>query len=457
MRHRAGVLGELAIAQVAHFLDANHRARVLVAAVFLVAVDREPFLERELEPVAAGDAVAGPVVEVLVRHDLVDAEVVVVGGAVGAREDVLRVEDIESLVLHRAGVEVGDRDDHEALQVELEAEHVLVPAHAFLERLHGEAGLVELAGLHVELQQRLLARARREVVLEQFEVRGDHREEIAGLGEGVLPPRPVPLTRGRGRASREPARGLAFARGEQVAVGEQARELRLVGAERDAVRGHHVGAVDEVGDAPESLRLALRDEPALGGVQALELCVLPRVEAHHRLEREAVGHLRDREMAFVGAILARSELASVDRCRHQLEILAVEDQRLLGAAACGIARDLERGVHDRLRGLDVHVERDRRDEERRRRVVLQVDDLGGGVAHREVERPALESRASLPGYRWILLQGARHGPPAGLRQITQLSCGIGRGRPVPGACAATRGRRPAAAPSPSPARARRAC
>ena len=154
VRHRARVLGELALAQVAHFLDAHHRARVLVGAVFLVAVDREAFLERELEPVAAGDAVAGPVVEVLVRDHLVDAEVVVVGRGVGAREDVLRVEDVEALVLHRAGVEVRHGDDHEALEVELEAEDLLVPRMQLLSALHREAGLVELAGLDVDLQQR---------------------------------------------------------------------------------------------------------------------------------------------------------------------------------------------------------------------------------------------------------------------------------------------------------------
>src|SRR5258708_4888179 len=244
------------------------------------------------------------------------------------------------------------------------------------------------------------------------------------------------------RACREPARGLALARGEQVAVGEQARELRLVGAKRDAVRGHHVGTVDEVGDAPESLRLALRDEAALGGVQALELGVLPGVEARYRLEREAVGHLRDREMAFVGAILAWSELAPVDRGRQQLEVLAVEHQRLDGAAARGIARDLERRVHDRLRGLDVHVERDRLDEERRRRVVLQVDDLSGRVAHREVERPALQSPALLP-VSVDFTPGGRPWPPgrtaanyaAFLRNRTGTACaGRLRGDSWPASC-----------------------
>jgi hypothetical protein len=43
-----------------------------VAGELLVAKTGEPFLERELEPVAAGDPVAGPVVEVLVRDDALD-------------------------------------------------------------------------------------------------------------------------------------------------------------------------------------------------------------------------------------------------------------------------------------------------------------------------------------------------------------------------------------------------
>ena len=109
--HRPGVLRELVGAQRAHFLDARHRARIGVRAVFLVAEHRQAFLQRQLEPVPAGDAVPGPVVEVLVRHHAVDVQVVDVGRGVGAREHVARVEDVEALVLHRAGVEVAHRDD----------------------------------------------------------------------------------------------------------------------------------------------------------------------------------------------------------------------------------------------------------------------------------------------------------------------------------------------------------
>src|SRR5437016_4130483 len=137
-------------AQRAHFLDPRHGARVGVGAVLLVAEYRQALLQRQLEPVAAGDAVAGPVVKVLVRHHAVDAQVVGVGGDIGACEHVLGVEDVEALVLHRAGVEVADRDDLVLVEIEPQAEALLVPLDGALEAVHRPAGLVELARLHVD-------------------------------------------------------------------------------------------------------------------------------------------------------------------------------------------------------------------------------------------------------------------------------------------------------------------
>jgi hypothetical protein len=78
-----------------------------VHAEFLVAEDRQAFLERQLEPVTAGDAVAGPVVEVLVADHRLDVGEVGVGGGGAVGQHVLRVEDVQALVLHRAHVEVG--------------------------------------------------------------------------------------------------------------------------------------------------------------------------------------------------------------------------------------------------------------------------------------------------------------------------------------------------------------
>ena len=92
--HRACVFGELELAQLAHVLDALDCARGRLAraagagvgaarhvhAEFLIAENGQAFLQAELEPVAAGDAIAGPVVKVLVADDALDAGVVGVGG-----------------------------------------------------------------------------------------------------------------------------------------------------------------------------------------------------------------------------------------------------------------------------------------------------------------------------------------------------------------------------------------
>ena len=52
-----------------------------------------------------------------------------VGRGVGARQHVFGVEDVEALVLHRAHVEVADRDYHVLVEIEFEPEGLFVPAH----------------------------------------------------------------------------------------------------------------------------------------------------------------------------------------------------------------------------------------------------------------------------------------------------------------------------------------
>ena len=72
MRKRAGVLAELARAQTLHILNPLYWVRALIGAEFLLAINGQAFLQTELKPVAASDAVAGPVVEVFVADDRLD-------------------------------------------------------------------------------------------------------------------------------------------------------------------------------------------------------------------------------------------------------------------------------------------------------------------------------------------------------------------------------------------------
>jgi hypothetical protein len=70
------------------------------------------------------------------------------------------------------------------------------------------------------------------VLLARDEIGGDEGEQVARLRERVVPPGEVPAA-------------VEIALLDQVAVREQHRIGRLVGADQHAVLGHHVGPVEE--------------------------------------------------------------------------------------------------------------------------------------------------------------------------------------------------------------------
>ena len=113
MRQWPRIFRELCGAEQADVLDTLDRCRAHVGGEALVAIDGETLFQAELEPVAAGDAVARPVVEIFVRDDALHPVEVEVGGGVGVGQYVAGVEDVEALVLHRARVEIRHGDDVE--------------------------------------------------------------------------------------------------------------------------------------------------------------------------------------------------------------------------------------------------------------------------------------------------------------------------------------------------------
>ena len=169
----------------------------IVAGKLLVAEDGEAFLQRQLEPVAAGDAVAGPVVEIFMRHHAFDAGIVVVGGGFRRGQQHLVVEDVEALVLHRPHVEGDDRHDHEDVEVIFAAIGLFVPFHGALQRIHGVAGARLVAMLDIDVQRDLAPAHGGEAVVDGAQVARHQREEIGGLGEGIVPYREMAAARRR--------------------------------------------------------------------------------------------------------------------------------------------------------------------------------------------------------------------------------------------------------------------
>ena len=217
MRQWPRVLDELRGAKAAHVADALDRARAHVGGELLVAIDGQAFFQAKLEPVAAGDAVAGPVVEIFVRDHRLDAGIVGVGRGVGTRQHVFVVEDVEALVLHRPHVEVGDGDDHENIEIVFAAEALLVPAHRALERVHGVAAAVLLARLDIDAQHDVAPRHGAEFVLDVHEIAADQRKQIRRLLERVVP-------------DGEMAAAGQVAAVDEIAVGQQHRRVFVLSA-----------------------------------------------------------------------------------------------------------------------------------------------------------------------------------------------------------------------------------
>jgi len=140
--HGARVFRVLGRPQAPHFPDAGHRGIVPVKAEFLIPENGQAFLQRELEPVPAGDPVPGPVVAVLMGDDPVDIFKIPVRGHVRPGQHVFGVENVEALVFHGPHVEVPHGHDHVMVQVTFQAEAFFVPGHGLFQGRHGVIALV---------------------------------------------------------------------------------------------------------------------------------------------------------------------------------------------------------------------------------------------------------------------------------------------------------------------------
>ena len=86
------------------------------------------------------------------RHDGLDIGVIIIGGGIGIGQNVFGIENVQALVLHSAHVEVVDGDDIEQVQIVFQAIFLLVPAHGTLQRFHGVATTVLIAGVGIYAQ-----------------------------------------------------------------------------------------------------------------------------------------------------------------------------------------------------------------------------------------------------------------------------------------------------------------
>ena len=193
------------------------------------------------------------------------------------------------------------------------------------------------------------------------EVAGDQREQIAGLGEGVLPLGPVAAVRRLRRcATRLPFDSRTGKRVASPSI--RTRYLR-----------QHVGPVGEEGDAAEALGLALGAEHAARGVEAHQLGVGRGADLDFGLDRRAVAGNVDDQLLAVHAVRGR-------RCPSTLTDTQLRARRRRAAAAGhgSPLRSTFSVARTRVRsGAEVEVEPDLRHQPVGRAIILAADrDMG---------------------------------------------------------------------------------
>ena len=227
----------------------------------------------------------------------------------------------------------------------------------------------QVAVAHPDAELDLAARAGDEAIAVDHQVAGDQGEQIAGLGEGIVPFGPV-------------AAVVELAGGDRIAVRQQHRVARLVGDHLDPVAAEHVGAIGEGRDPAEALGLALGAEHAARFIEAHQLGVGAGHDLDLGLDRGAVALDRDLEHVMLEPVI---DPLAVHRDAADVQPLGVEPERQPMVA---VALDLERRAHPGPLGVELELEGDFGDQPLRRPIILAPDDgrrrNGGraGVGHR---------------------------------------------------------------------------
>ena len=133
MGHGPAILTKLERTDHIDVMDTFDRPGGHISGKLLVSENRQPFLETELKPIAAGNAVPGPVMEIFMGNDALYPLVIHISGRFGAGQHILGVKDIESLVLHGAHVEIIHRHNHVPVKIIFPAKFFLVPAHGLFQ------------------------------------------------------------------------------------------------------------------------------------------------------------------------------------------------------------------------------------------------------------------------------------------------------------------------------------
>ena len=164
------------------------------------------------------------------------------------------VKNIKPFVLHRAHIEIVDRDDHKNVEIVFASIDFFVPTHRALQRLHRVRTFIEVFVFDKDAQKHFPSAAGHKRIVDTGEVAGNEGKKIARLFKRIFPFNPM---------------SFAFTAGDLtlrnfVAVRQQHRITRFLSTNCRHKARHHIGTVEVIGNTAKAFGLALRTEHFLG-------------------------------------------------------------------------------------------------------------------------------------------------------------------------------------------------
>src|ERR1700730_7772007 len=153
----------------------------------MVAENGETLLEAELEPVTAGDPGPGPIVKIFMRDDRLYMRIIRVCCCRRRGKNIFVIKNVQPLVLHRANVEIRDRDDVKNIEIIFAPIEALVPGHGAFQSVHRISGLGLLAALDMDAERNFAAGPRCKFAENRAKIAAYQSKEIARLWMRVVP------------------------------------------------------------------------------------------------------------------------------------------------------------------------------------------------------------------------------------------------------------------------------
>ena len=150
MGEGASIFGELPSAQGAYIFNSLYRRAALVRGKFLVAENGKAFFQAKLKPVAAGNAVARPIVEIFMGDNGFNPFEIHIGRALAIGQKERGVKDVKTLIFHRAKVKIAHSHNHEAVQIIFASKSLFIPFHGANKAIHGIFGARGITGINID-------------------------------------------------------------------------------------------------------------------------------------------------------------------------------------------------------------------------------------------------------------------------------------------------------------------